>query len=75
MGEQDVAAQAIERQTYSVDEAAIMLGISRWLAYELVKKGDLPTIPLGRRRLVPKSALDRILTIPDSRPAEPAEVS
>ena len=46
-----------ERLVYTVTEAAELLGISRAFAYELVARGDLPVIRLGRRRLVPKVAL------------------
>ena len=45
------------------------MGISRAFAYELVARGELPVIRLGRRRLVPKVALLAILG-PD-RPNEP----
>ena len=38
-----------ERGTVSVDEAARYLGISRGLAFELVHRGDLEHIRLGRR--------------------------
>jgi excisionase family DNA binding protein len=40
-----------------VAEAGALLGISRAFAYELVARGELPVIRLGRRRLVPKVAL------------------
>jgi excisionase family DNA binding protein len=46
-----------ERLVYSVAEAGELLGISRAFAYELVARGELPVIRLGRRRLVPKVAL------------------
>jgi excisionase family DNA binding protein len=51
------AAASSERLVYSVGEAADLLGISRAFAYELVCRGELPVIRLGRRRLVPKVAL------------------
>jgi excisionase family DNA binding protein len=51
------AANACERLVYSVTEVGQVLGISRAFAYELVARGDLPSICLGRRRLVPKVAL------------------
>ena len=41
--------QLPERGTVSVDEAARYLGISRGLAFELVHRGDLEHIRLGRR--------------------------
>jgi excisionase family DNA binding protein len=46
-----------DRLVVSVREAAELLGISRAFAYELVARGELPVIRLGRRRLVPKVAL------------------
>jgi excisionase family DNA binding protein len=46
-----------ERLTYSVTEAAEVLGISRTLAYELVARGELPHVRFGRRVLVPRHAL------------------
>jgi excisionase family DNA binding protein len=42
---------------FTVAEAGSLLGISRAFAYELVARGELPVIRLGRRRLVPKVAL------------------
>jgi excisionase family DNA binding protein len=47
--------------TMSVTEAAAMLGIGRTLAYELARTGDLPTIRLGRRLVVLRRALQRLL--------------
>ena len=49
---------AIERQTYTIEEAAKILGICRAVAY---RKGVLPTVQIAGRRLVPKVALDRML--------------
>ena len=49
------------RLVYSVAEAAEVLGISRAFAYELVARGELPVICLGRRRLVPKVTLLALL--------------
>jgi excisionase family DNA binding protein len=46
-----------DRLVYTVAEAGDLLGISRAFAYELVARGELPVVRLGRRRLVPKVAL------------------
>jgi excisionase family DNA binding protein len=46
-----------DRLVYSVTEVGDLLGISRAFAYELVARGELPVVRLGRRRLVPKIAL------------------
>lgn len=47
--------------TVSVDEAARLLGISRGLAYEAARRGELPTLRLGRRLLVPRARLLELL--------------
>ena len=49
---------SMERQTYTIEEAAKILGICRAVAY---RKGVLPTVKIAGRRLVPKAALDRML--------------
>jgi len=49
---------SIERQTYTIEEAAKILGICRAVAY---RKGVLPTVRVAGRRLVPKRALERML--------------
>jgi len=49
------------RLAVSVTEAAGMLGISRGLDYELVHRGELPVIQLGRRLVVPIVALERLV--------------
>ena len=51
----------VERRTVSVTEAARILGISRAHAYDCVRSGELPAIVLGRRIVVSKAVLDRIL--------------
>lgn len=51
----------VGRHTYTVQEAARLLGISRGLAYELVKQGRLPVVRLGKRLVVPRAALQRLL--------------
>jgi excisionase family DNA binding protein len=50
-----------DRLALTVTEAASVLGISRALAYELVARGELPSIRLGRRLVVPKVALLEML--------------
>jgi excisionase family DNA binding protein len=50
-----------ERLVWSVEEAGRMLGISRAHAYELVARGELPHLRLGRRVVVPKHAIEQLL--------------
>lgn len=49
----------VDKGTFSVPEVARHLGISIGLAYGLVRRGELPSIRLGPKRLVvPKAALN-----------------
>lgn len=50
-----------DRLVFTVEEAAKVLGISRSFAYEAVQRGDIPSMHIGRRILVPKAALNRML--------------
>jgi excisionase family DNA binding protein len=50
-----------ERLTMSVEEASEVLGISRSLAYELVRRGDIPSLRLGRRLVVPVQGLEALV--------------
>jgi excisionase family DNA binding protein len=45
----------------SVAELQEFLGISRSLAYGLVAEGEVPSVRLGRRLLIPKEGLLRTL--------------
>jgi excisionase family DNA binding protein len=59
--EPEVEPPTPRRLTLTVEEAAETLGISRAFAYESVRRGDIPSIRIGRRILVPKVALERML--------------
>ena len=53
---------AIEKRLcITVPEAAAMLRISRNFAYELVKRGELPAIRFGKRLIIPRAALEKML--------------
>ena len=52
---------ASDRLTLTVEEAGALLGISRTLAYELVGRGDIPSLRLGRRLVVPVGALEQMI--------------
>lgn len=49
------------RLCITVPEAASMLGISRNFAYELVKRKELPVVKFGKRLLIPRVALEKML--------------
>jgi excisionase family DNA binding protein len=46
----------------TLSEVASALRISRGSAYEAAKRGEIPTIRIGRRLLVPTDALERLLS-------------
>jgi len=47
--------------TVTVEEAARLLGISRSLAYDMARRGQLPTLKFGRRLVVPRRALEGLI--------------
>jgi excisionase family DNA binding protein len=50
-----------ERRTLTITETAKALGVSRNKAYEAGRRGEIPTIKIGKRILVPVVALERLL--------------
>ena len=50
-----------EQHVMTVEEAAVILRISRNGAYEAVKRGEIPSIRIGRRILVPRIAFEKML--------------
>lgn len=56
-----------EPLTISVIDAAQRLGISRAFAYQLVARGELPSLRLGRRVVIPRRALEALVEEPEGR--------
>lgn len=52
-----------ERPTLSVKEAAPVLGISEWSAYNAVQRGDIPHVRIGGRILIPTARLLAMLGV------------
>jgi excisionase family DNA binding protein len=50
-----------ERVTITIEEVAHKLGIGRNQAYEAARRGEVPTIKIGKRILVPVAAFNRML--------------
>ena len=57
-----MSPNTIERQTYTVHEVARILGIGRNTAYEACNEGEIPTIRVGGRILIPRAAIDNLLS-------------
>ena len=56
-----IAKNEDERLVYDVPEAGVLLGLTRNAAYEAAKRGDLPTIRIGKLIRVPKAALHAMI--------------
>jgi len=55
------SGSAAPKLILTIDEAAAVLRISRQSAYEAARRGEIPTIRLGRRILVPLRALEKLI--------------
>ena len=51
----------MEKQTITVPEAGRILGVGRLTAYKAAVRGDIPAIRVGKRLVVPKLALEKLL--------------
>ncbi len=57
------------RLTYTVPEAAELLGVSRASAYNYVRSGEIPSLTLGGRIVIPRRALAQLLGLDDGQAA------
>jgi excisionase family DNA binding protein len=64
-----------EHLTYTVGEAAKAIGVGRSLAYELVRRGDLRTVHVGRRVLVPRDAVRDFLGLGQEQAPPPSRAT
>jgi excisionase family DNA binding protein len=60
-------------RTVSVEEAGDILGIGRMAAYHAVWRGQIPSIRIGRRLLVPLAKLNELVPPVDDDEAQPNE--
>lgn len=56
-----VPIEPIERLAYSPSELADSLGCTRQHIQNLIARGGIPSVKLGRRRLIPRAAVDALL--------------
>jgi excisionase family DNA binding protein len=59
--------------TITVSEAARLLGIGRGLAYEMARTGKLPALRFGKRLVIPRKAIERLLQEPISQEFLPSD--
>jgi excisionase family DNA binding protein len=60
-GHAERPATAADRLLYSVDEAADLLGIGRTFMFRLIATGEIDSLKIGRRRMIPSEALERYI--------------
>lgn len=58
-----------KRETITIPEAAERLGIGRNAAYDAAKRGEIPTIRIGKLLLVPRAQFERMLVGADIKAA------
>jgi hypothetical protein len=71
-------AAIFARPTTSVPLAGKLLGIGYTRAYQSAKSGEIPTIKLGRKIVVPTAKLRELLGLPasgDSASADPGSLA
>ena len=54
----------IEREYVTPDQLVAILGLSKNVIYRMLHSGELPSIRAGRRFVIPKRALVRLLEDP-----------
>jgi excisionase family DNA binding protein len=52
-----------DRPTLTVEEGRALLGIGRSAMYDAIERGDVPSIRIGRRIVIPTAALRRMLQL------------
>jgi hypothetical protein len=70
MGEQSKTAPL----TMAVTHAGKLIGLSRNASYEAVRRGEIPTIRIGRRIFVPVAAFHRMLDVQSKQQIVAAEL-
>ena len=56
-----------QQRAYTVAEAAELLRVSQWLVREACRRGEIRSVRLGSRIIIPAAALDEFLdTAPES---------
>jgi len=61
-----------KKLTITVDECAVLLGISRGLCFKMVHDGKIPHLRFNKRILIPKWAITQLLQEPQPLTPTPA---
>ncbi|MDB9704110.1 helix-turn-helix domain-containing protein [Rhodospirillales bacterium] len=58
-----MTTEKCQRLTYSPKEAMEMITASKNWFYEAVKRGDIPSVKIGNKILIPKKSFDEMFEI------------
>jgi excisionase family DNA binding protein len=58
----EVAKLPIEPRSIGINDFCAAIGISRSCAYGLINRNEIQTIHIGRRRLIPMTEVDRLIS-------------
>lgn len=53
----------MKRVTYSVAEVAQLLGISRGSVYNYIRTGEIRSVTLGSRIVIPRRVIDELIDV------------
>jgi excisionase family DNA binding protein len=59
---------------YGVNDAAVLLGVSRWTLYELLRRGEIRSFKVAGRRLVSVQAIADFIADAESGGYETSEI-
>lgn len=57
-----MTTESTEKLAFSVEETAKLLGLSRNSVYAALRAGEIPSIRVGARLLIPKTGLEKMLS-------------
>jgi excisionase family DNA binding protein len=49
--------------TFTADELAEILKLSRLSVYEAIRSGQIPVVRIGRRMIIPRLVLEKLLNV------------
>jgi hypothetical protein len=57
---------AVQSAAYSIPQAGAMVGLSRNGSYDAARRGEIPVLSFGKKKVVPKALWDRKLGLTEA---------